>query len=132
MNPVVALTYKMTQEKDSALDLAQDTFISAWENLDSFKGESRFYSWIYRIASNKSLNYIKSRSRFVDDPGGSEQAASEVSSNPELLLRRKELADKVRNFMLDLPPQQRVIFELRFYKDTINSDPLTLKYVVQG
>ncbi|UCE25080.1 MAG: sigma-70 family RNA polymerase sigma factor [Candidatus Zixiibacteriota bacterium] len=113
MNPVVALTYKMTQEKDSALDLAQDTFISAWENLDSFKGESRFYSWIYRIAANKSLNYLKREGRKVGDRSLTEQVASE---NPARELEQKELKGRILSFMSQLPPQQRLVFELRFYK----------------
>ena len=46
-----------------------------------------------------------------------EPAVSEASSNPEHLLQRKELAERVRRFMLGLPPQQRAIFELRFYKE---------------
>ena len=63
MNRTVALTYRMTGDMDAAKDLAQDTFVSAWQNLSGFKGASKFESWIYRIASNKALNYLKRESR---------------------------------------------------------------------
>ncbi len=113
MNPVIALTYKMTRDKDSAMDLAQDTFVAAWQNLDSFKGDSKFESWIYRIATNKTLNFIKRESRSVGD-----EALAAVASNddPRRDLHQKELQQRVLKFMTQLPPQQRKIFELRFYK----------------
>ena len=115
MPQIVALTYRMTGDRETALDLAQDTFVAAWEKLESYRGESQIASWLYRIASNKALNYLKSKARFVTEAQVTEPIASEASSNPEHLLRRKELAERVHRFMLSLPPQQRVIFELRFY-----------------
>jgi RNA polymerase sigma-70 factor (ECF subfamily) len=113
MNPVVALTYKMTQDKDSALDLAQDTFVAAWENLKSFKGEAKFHSWLYRIAANKSLNFLKREGRKVGNRGLTGEPAID---NPERDLEQKELRERILSFMASLPPQQRLVFELRFYK----------------
>lgn len=113
MNKIVALTYKMTGDKEAAKDLAQDTFISAYQNLDSFKGEAKFESWLYRIAVNKSLNYIKRENKTTSD----DFLNLEAGSTPEIDLRQKELAMGVRDFMLSLPVQQRAVFELRFYKE---------------
>ncbi len=117
MPQVTALTYRMTGDRDTALDLAQDAFVTAWEKLDSYRGESGIAGWIYRIASNKTLNHIKLQARLVGESAVPEPVAPEATSSPENLLRRKELAERVRRFMLDLPPQQRAIFELRFYKE---------------
>ena len=114
MNPVVALTYKMTQDKDSALDLAQDTFVAAWQNLESFKGEAKFESWLYRIASNKTLNFIKRESRSTGDEPIYGQAAPD---NPEREFHQKQLRQRVLGFMKQLPAQQKLVFELRFYKE---------------
>jgi len=114
MNPVTALTYKMTQDRDSALDLAQDTFVAAWQNLSGFKGEARFESWLYRIAANKSLNFIKRESRKASDL---DTASVPASDDLEAGLYRKELRQRVSDFMSRLPAQQRIVFELRFYKE---------------
>ncbi|MEW6411777.1 MAG: sigma-70 family RNA polymerase sigma factor [Candidatus Zixiibacteriota bacterium] len=114
MNPVIALTYKMTRDKDSAMDLAQDTFVAAWQNLDSFKGDSKFESWIYRIATNKAINFVKRESRSAGDEAL--QAISAVD-DPGRDLQRKELRERILAFMGQLPAQQRKIFELRFYKE---------------
>ena len=57
MNDVVALTYRMTGDRDTAHDLAQESFVAAWEKLGGFKGEARFASWMYRIVQTLWLDY---------------------------------------------------------------------------
>lgn len=117
MPPVAALTYRITGDKETALDLAQDTFVSAWENIRTWRGDAGFANWIFRIATNKSLNHLRTVSRHdtLDQLHAYEQET--FSPDPERLLHRKELSEQVREFMATLPPQQRAIFELRFYKE---------------
>jgi len=116
MNQVAALTYRITGDKDTALDLAQDTFVSAWENIRTWRGDAGFANWVFRIATNKALNHLRSVSRHstLDQLHACEQETS--GPDPERLLQRKELSEQVREFMATLPPQQCAIFELRFYK----------------
>jgi len=117
MGPIAALTYRMTGDRDASLDLAQDTFVAAWENRESFRREAGFTSWLYRIASNKTLNYLKSHKR--QSPTGEIDLAeaSAANSDPEQDFVKKELASKVLGFTAGLPDQQRLIFDLRFYKE---------------
>ena len=114
MNKVVALTYKMTGDKDSALDLAQDAFVSAWQGLDEFKGDAKFQSWIYRIAVNKTLNYLRREKKKTND---NDLYYAVSDDNPEVSFEQKELKKQILNFMTGLPPQQRIVFELHFYKE---------------
>ena len=58
---IYATIYHMTSNHEDANDLAQDTFIKAFHALKSFKGGSSFYTWIYRIAVNKTINFLKQR-----------------------------------------------------------------------
>jgi len=58
---IYATIYHMTANHEDANDLAQDTFIKAYQALRSFKGGSSFYTWIYRIAFNKTINFLKQR-----------------------------------------------------------------------
>jgi len=58
---IYATIYHMTANHEDANDLAQDTFIKAYQALRSFKGGSSFYTWIYRIAVNKTINFLKQR-----------------------------------------------------------------------
>ena len=65
MNEIVAMTYKMTGDSQAAADLAQETFIAAWKNLGSFRGDSSISSWLYRIAANKTLNHLKKEKKYL-------------------------------------------------------------------
>jgi len=58
---IYGLCYHMTSNHEDANDLAQDTFVKAWQALKNFKGDSTFYTWIYRIAVNTCLNHLKLR-----------------------------------------------------------------------
>jgi len=58
---IYATVYHMTSNHEDANDLAQDTFIKAFQALKSFKGDSSFYTWVYRIAVNKTINFLKQR-----------------------------------------------------------------------
>lgn len=58
---IYATIYHMTSNHEDANDLAQDTFIKAYQALKSFKGGSSFYTWVYRIAVNKTINFLKQR-----------------------------------------------------------------------
>ena len=58
---IYATLYNMTSNHEDASDLTQDTFIKAYQALKSFKGDAGFYTWVYRIAVNKTLNFLKQR-----------------------------------------------------------------------
>src|ERR1051325_5215370 len=58
---IYATIYHMTANHEDANDLAQETFIKAHQALKSFKGDSSFYTWVYRIAVNKTINFLKQR-----------------------------------------------------------------------
>jgi len=60
---IYGLTYNMTSNREDAEDLTQEIFVKAFNALPRFKGKSSFYTWVYRIAVNKTINYRKKRNR---------------------------------------------------------------------
>ncbi len=60
---IYGLTYNMTSNREDAEDLTQEIFVKAYQALPRFKGNSSFYTWLYRIAVNKTINYRKKRNR---------------------------------------------------------------------
>lgn len=60
---IYAIAYNMTGNNEDAKDLVQDIFVKAFRNLKRFKGDSSFYTWIYRIAVNHTINFLKKRNR---------------------------------------------------------------------
>src|SRR5580700_5252699 len=78
-----ATVYHMTSNHEDANDLVQDTFIKAYKSLRSFRGQSSFYTWVYRIAVNRTINFIKrrkNRNQFsLDD------VDSSIQNDPDLV-----------------------------------------------
>lgn len=60
---IYQLVYHMTANREDAEDLTQDVFVKAYKVLSQFKGDSSFYTWVYRIAVNQTINYLKKRNR---------------------------------------------------------------------
>lgn len=60
---IYQLVYNMTSNREDAEDLTQDVFVKAYSALEHFKGDSSFYTWVYRIAVNRTINYLKKRKR---------------------------------------------------------------------
>ena len=105
-------------------DVVQEAFIKAYRALPNFRGDSAFYTWLYRIAINASKNYVAASSRrtpTVDmDIGTAEQLeqtdgayALRDSESPEQALRRDELAAAIRQAIADLPDDLRTTVTLR-------------------
>jgi RNA polymerase sigma-70 factor (ECF subfamily) len=92
-----ALTYRMTGSTSDAEDLAQEVFIQAHRKLDSFRGDSQFSTWLYRIGINTCLNWKKSQQRRA-------QLHQEWAQQPpETADRNDEVGSRVQEALLALP-----------------------------
>ena len=118
---VYAIAQRMTGNAEDAADMAQETFIKAYNSLSSFRGDSKFSVWLYRIATNVCLDFLRSRSRkptvslSVEDDDGEETQMdiADDSQSPELLLERGLTRDAVRRGLKSLAPDYRQILLLR-------------------
>ncbi|HOP07426.1 MAG TPA: RNA polymerase sigma factor [candidate division Zixibacteria bacterium] len=135
MNNITALTYRMTGDREAAKDLTQETFVSAWENLGNFRGEAAFSSWLFRIASNKTLNYLKSadrKNKSLDAEQNEPMAIIETDGNPERDISNRQLREQLQEFLTELPQAQRQVFELRFYQQLRFSEIATVIGKAEG
>jgi RNA polymerase sigma factor (sigma-70 family) len=118
---IYATVYHMTSNHEDANDLAQDSFIKAFQALKSFKGGSSFYTWLYRIAVNKTINFLKQRKNRMHMSLNDLDFNTE--NNPDLVAlisdktpRRdaglKELQEKLNAAMLKLSEPHRVVVVL--------------------
>ena len=118
---VYAITQRMTGNAEDAADMTQETFIKAYNSLSSFRGDSKFSVWLYRIATNVCLDFLRSRSRkptvslSVEDDDGEEVELdiADESQSPERLLERGLTRDAVRRGLNALSPEYRQILLLR-------------------
>jgi len=118
---VYATVYHMTANHEDANDLAQETFIKGYQALNSFKGDSSFYTWVYRIAVNKTINFLKQRKNKVhislnDLDFNAENDPDLVALISERTPRRdislSELQEKLNAAMLKLSEVHRLVVTL--------------------
>ncbi|MEE9196914.1 MAG: sigma-70 family RNA polymerase sigma factor [bacterium] len=117
---VFALISRMTGDPDRVEDIAQEVFLKAFRSLKSFRGGSRFYTWLYRITVNTVLNTMRSQGRrqetSLDAMGGLEVQA-DADMEPAEVTARLELARRVREAIDQLEEPYRVIVYLRELED---------------
>ena len=108
---------RMVIDHDDSDDVVQNIFIKVWNNLDSFREDSKLFTWLYRIAINESLSFLKSK-----------QLRSYLSlSSPEAMLVKslrddpyfdgQEIQKRLSEAIIRLPKKQQLVFNMRYYDD---------------
>ncbi len=106
----------MVISHDDADDIVQDVFVKVWHNLDKFKGESSLFTWIYRIATNESLQFLrKKRNRQWLGGSVSEELAERLVSDK--FIDGDEVQMRLQKAILTLPDKQRLVFNLRYFEE---------------
>jgi RNA polymerase sigma-70 factor (ECF subfamily) len=108
------LCYKILRNYDDASDMAQETFIKAYRKINKFDGRSQFSTWLYRIAVNNCLNYIK-KQRPTEEIY--DEMMSGGKDDPVERYRNKKLREMIYEAVAKLPTVQRAVFTLRTLED---------------
>ena len=118
---IFRLTMNITRNREDAEDAMQDAFMKAYSHLDKFQEDSRFYTWLVRIAANEALMRLRKRRPnqvSLDEPIESEddllpQQIEDWGPSPEQRFAQTEMREILRNVIEDLQPDFRVVFLLR-------------------
>lgn len=118
---VYTLCLRMTGNREDALDLAQETFLNAWRGLSSFQGNSSFSTWVYRLASNACIDFLRKRKRrqqresphSLDDEEAPLPEPADPRGSPEEELERRELRRAVERGLQALPDHHRQVLVMR-------------------
>ena len=102
--------YKILRNYHETEDIVQQAFLRAWEKIDTFKGNSNFYTWLYRIGFNLAITKINSSREMQLDESFESTLSS--SSNIEDTLENKELYVTVKNLLDEIPEEQRTAYVL--------------------
>ena len=119
--PIYALAYRTIGREEDARDVCQETFLRAFRALPGFRGQSKFSSWLYRIALNLCRDWMRRERRtpVVQAPEDMDllelAAAAEPSESIEDLVARKDLLRGVERVMAGLPEEQRTAIILKEY-----------------
>ncbi len=124
---VYNVIFKICSNSDDAAELTQETFVKCIEKIDTFRGQSTFYTWLFRVAVNLSLNYCKRKVRLgmrsLDASVGPEQdgarrqlgafLADDSAMDPAVLAQNKEIGQIAMRALLKLDEPQRAVVVLR-------------------
>lgn len=123
-NKVYALAFRYMGNEDDAYDMSQEAFIKAYRSLRSFKGESSFSTWIYRIATNVCLDEIRRRKRRVvplslDEPLATldgeemEREIADITLSADYVYEQKELSQTIQLLLDEMKPEHKTAIVLR-------------------
>lgn len=118
---IIALSYRFVNDPMEAQDIAQEAFIKAFRAAPDFRGDSAFYTWLYRITINTAKNYLQSRGRRAPlhdmDVDNEEQFVAdqnlENNASPEALMQRDQLKSVIFSCMEKLPDELQQAIRLR-------------------
>jgi len=112
---------KMVIDHDDADDVTQETFIKVWQGLQNFRGDAQLYTWLYRIATNESLNFLQKKRRHNHVPIENEDSMDLLntleSSISQDYISGDEIQLKLQKALLQLPDKQRLVFNMKYYDD---------------
>src|SRR5437867_3125411 len=107
---IYRVCYRFVENREDAMDLAQEVFIKAFEHLGTFRRESSLKTWLYRIAMNHCINHVKKHSQeFVEVT----EYTGSVGASVQSQLEDREQRDHFRRLVKQLPRKQKAILELR-------------------
>ena len=113
---VYASLFSFTKSKEDSEDLAQQTFLKVWQQIKTFRGDSAFFTWVYRIAINLAKNYVVSSGYKKQKVNTSiESAEIDVSSYEDIesLLIHKQSLNEIKDFINTMPESLKTAFTLR-------------------
>ena len=116
------LVRKMVIDHDDADDLTQEVFIKIHKAIESFREDSQLYTWIFRIATNECLTFLKKKKRrfFLPIEDVSKELSSKIDSAP--YLSGDDIQKKLQKALLTLPDKQRLVFNMRYYDELSYED----------
>lgn len=140
--PIVNYIYRMIGDYDQALDLAQEVFFKAYRSLDRFDPSFRFSTWLYRIASNRSIDHLRKQAPVLlslDEPPdadpGRREATIQLKSaarGPEDLLASRQLGERISSAIDELPVAYRELVLLRHLQGLSYEDIARVKRLPLG
>jgi len=104
-------------DHDDADDVVQNTFIKVWKGLDNFKEDSQLFTWLYRIATNESLTFLKQKKAHLNVSFGDVEYSLSNSLTSDNYFNGDQVQKKLQLAILTLPEKQRIVFNMKYFED---------------
>ena len=107
----------MVLNHDDADDVLQNTFVKIFQNLKNFKGDSKLFSWIYRIATNEALTFMQQRSKKQGISNEEVQQKTLNNLETDVWFDGSEIQLKLQKAIATLPDKQQLVFKMKYFED---------------
>ncbi len=117
---------------EDANDVVQEVFIKAWKALKNFRGDSGLFTWIYRIATNEALSFLKKKKTRYFLPLIDVEKQLENTLESDIYFEGDAMEKTIQKAILSLPEKQRVVFTLRYYDEMKYEDMAKILNTSEG
>jgi RNA polymerase sigma-70 factor (ECF subfamily) len=107
----------IVKSHDDTDDVLQNTFIKVYKNMNTFKGDSKLFSWMYRIATNESLTFIKKRARQLQITNEDFQQLAIDNLKADVYFEGDDIQHKLQQAIATLPEKQQLVFNMKYFDD---------------
>lgn len=121
---------RMVHRHEDADDIVQNTFVKIWKGLANFKGKSGLFTWVYRIASNEAISYLRKHNKHHIGIADTGERVVQMASDPYFDGDAAQALLKAA--IADLPDRQRAVFVMRYYEGLPYKDIATIFDVSVG
>ena len=108
---------KIVINHDDADDVMQNTFIKVWKGLENFKAESQLFTWLYRIATNESLTFLRQKQKQNTVSLHPIEYQLSKSLESDVYFKGDDIQMKLQQAILTLPEKQRIVFNMRYFDE---------------
>lgn len=108
---------KIVIDHDDSDDVLQNTFIKVWKGLENFREESQLYTWMYRIATNESLSFLRQKQKQNTTSIHPIEYQLSKDLESDQYFKGDEIQMKLQQAILTLPEKQRIVFNMRYYDE---------------
>tara|TARA_Y100000815_G_scaffold84937_1_gene73791 strand:+ start:59749 stop:60297 length:549 start_codon:yes stop_codon:yes gene_type:complete len=108
---------KIVLNHDDADDVLQNTFIKIFKNIDHFKGDSKLYTWMYRIATNESITFINRRAKRYKISSEEVQERAIENLTTDVYFEGDEIQWKLQKAISKLPQKQQLVFKMKYFEE---------------
>ncbi|MEY8848825.1 RNA polymerase sigma factor [Psychroserpens sp. XS_ASV72] len=107
----------IVKSHDDADDVLQNTFIKVYKSIDKFKGDSKLYSWMYRIATNESITHLNRNAKRMQLSSEAYQEYSITNLKADVYFEGDEIQLKLQKAIATLPEKQQLVFNMKYFED---------------
>ncbi|MFD2824036.1 RNA polymerase sigma factor [Lacinutrix iliipiscaria] len=107
----------IVKSHDDADDVLQNTFIKVFKNIDNFKGDSKIYSWLYRIATNEAITHINKNAKRLQISNEETQELAINNLAADVYFEGEDIQLKLQQAIATLPEKQQLVFNMKYFQD---------------